>query len=148
MWWGLRGTANASVRRSASAETLAGEEDADLKHPLQVTSALQMAALFQVVLFLITLVQDRFGEAGLVASGAVLGLTDVDSLVISMARVASVDQLQTAAAAILVGIVSNTALKLGITLVIGKHDFRRMAATGLGILAATTIAPLVWLWTR
>ena len=49
-------------------------------------SALQMAVLFQVVLFAIHAVRSHWGETGLLFSGAVLGFTDVDALTISMAK--------------------------------------------------------------
>jgi uncharacterized membrane protein (DUF4010 family) len=51
-------------------------------NPLQIVPALQMAALFQLVLFGVAAAGRAFGERGLFASGAVLGLTDVDALTI------------------------------------------------------------------
>jgi uncharacterized membrane protein (DUF4010 family) len=55
-------------------------------NPLQIRPALEMAALFQIVLFVVDGARRAFGESGLLISGAVLGLTDVDALTISMAR--------------------------------------------------------------
>ena len=49
-------------------------------NPLQIGPALQMALTFQAVLFGVTLVRRWFGTTGLLASGAVLGVTDVDAL--------------------------------------------------------------------
>ena len=43
-----------------------------------------MAALFQLVLFAVGALGRAFGDSGLLVSGAVLGLTDVDALTISM----------------------------------------------------------------
>ena len=71
----------------------APESHADInapKNPLQFGAALQMAMLFQVVLFLVEGVRAAWGDVGLVVSGAILGLADVDALMISMARTASV----------------------------------------------------------
>jgi len=45
-----------------------------------------MAVLFQVVLYLVHWLEGAFGNRGLLASGAILGFTDVDALTISMAR--------------------------------------------------------------
>ena len=42
-------------------------------NPLQVSSALQMAVAFQIVLFAIFVVRSRWGNAGVFLSGAFLG---------------------------------------------------------------------------
>ena len=82
-------------------------------NPLQVMSALQMAVLFQVVLFAVHAVRSRWGETALLFSGAVLGFTDVDVLTISMAKSAEGQiPIPVAAEAIAIGILSNTILKL------------------------------------
>ena len=82
-------------------------------NPLQVMSALQMAVLFQVVLFAIHAVRTHWGESGVLFSGAVLGFTDVDALTISMAKSAEGQiPIPVAAKAIAIGILSNTILKL------------------------------------
>ena len=54
-----------------------------LQNPLQFGAALQMAALFQAVLFAVEAVRTTWGDVGLVVSGAILGLADVDALMIS-----------------------------------------------------------------
>ena len=53
-------------------------------NPLQIGPALQMTALFQLVLFGVAAVGRTLGDRGVLASGALLGLTDVDALTISM----------------------------------------------------------------
>ena len=60
-------------------------------NPLQLIPALQMAAAFQVVLFLLDVVNRRFGNAGLMASAFALGLTDVDALTASMTSASPAD---------------------------------------------------------
>src|SRR5690606_26478094 len=45
-----------------------------ITNPLQLGAALQMAALFQVVLWGVYLAGDAFGESGVLTSAAVLGL--------------------------------------------------------------------------
>jgi uncharacterized membrane protein (DUF4010 family) len=110
-------------------------------NPLQFTSALQMAALFQGVLFAVHVVRVIWGQAGVLVSGAVLGFTDVDALVISMARSAPGQvPVVVAAQAIAVGVLSNTVLKLALALAIGRDRFRRLGGIGL---AATAIASVV-----
>jgi uncharacterized membrane protein (DUF4010 family) len=115
-------------------------------NPLQVLSALQMAALFQVVLFAIHAVRSHWGETGLLFSGAVLGLTDVDVLTISMAKSAEGQiPIPVAAEAIAIGILSNTILKLILGVTIGRGGFRKLTPAWLAIMAiasAVSIAAL------
>src|SRR5687768_6191838 len=61
-------------------------EPAEPKNPLQFRAAIEMALLFQIVLFAVYYMRAWVGDAGLMASGFVLGLTDVDALTLSMAR--------------------------------------------------------------
>jgi hypothetical protein len=75
----------------------------------------------------------------------VLGLTDVDALTLSMTRLGvSADAVALAARAIAVGILSNTAMKLALTLVLGSARFRLVASSGLALLGAVLGAGL-WL---
>lgn len=103
--------------------------------PLGLWSALKMAAGFQVVLTAIPFVQQLWGTPGVLASAAVLGLTDMDALTLSMCRLAAVDGTGLAAEAIAVGILSNTLLKLTLAAVFGANAFRRRAIPGLAALA-------------
>lgn len=115
-------------------------------NPLQVLAALQMAVVFQMVLFGVFWMRERWGEAGMFVSGAVLGLTDVDALTISMARAGlEAGQAGVAARATAIGILANTLMKFGISVVIGAPGFRRLAGIGLGVLAAASAIPLLWL---
>ena len=111
-------------------------------NPLQFVPALQMALAFQGVLFATTWVRAAFGNVGLVASGAFLGLTDVDALTVSMAQA---EHLGTSAAvaarAIAVGVAANAWIKLLIVMVLGTRDYTRVAAIWLGIIAV--VATLV-----
>lgn len=103
--------------------------------PLNLISAIRMAVLFQFAIAAIAVVR-RFGDgAGLYTTAAVLGLTDVDALTVSLSRPEAAIAVSIAARAIVVGIVANTALKLSIAAVIGRAPFRRRAIAGLGCLA-------------
>jgi len=112
------------------------------RNPLQVVEALQMAAIFQIVLVAIELVRRWGGETGVVASGAVLGLTDVDALTLSMARDAAIP-VEVAARALAMGIIANTALKIGIAVAVGAPEFRRTVALSLTAMIVAILA--AWL---
>ena len=107
------------------------------KNPLQVGAALQMAVLFQVVLFAVAFARQQFGEQGLYGSAAVLGLADVDALTISMARLTSTAEATAvvAATALTVGIFVNTLVKLTLVVAIGRGRFRLLATLGLTLIA-------------
>ena len=112
-------------------------------NPLQLGAALQMVILFQVVLMLVHLARGQWGEAGLLSSAAVLGLTDVDALTATMARsVARTSSLHVAALAIAVGVLSNTAMKMVMALTLGRAQFRTIAAGTLAVMLAGGAAAL------
>ncbi len=117
-----------------------------VKNPLQLREALQMAVLFQVVLFGVHVMQARFGDAGLFASAAVLGLTDMDALTISMARsTAGGAPLEVAAQAIVIGIISNSVLKTLLAVALGRGKFRLLAGGILLAMTVALVASLAWL---
>lgn len=67
-------------------QTPSGLEPPTLANPLELGAAIQMALVFQLVLFGVHWAKEAWGGAGLVVSGTILGLTDVDALTFSMAR--------------------------------------------------------------
>ena len=118
-------------------------------NPLGLASSLQMAVAFQVVLFAIAWVQRHAGNTGVIASATLLGLTDMDALTLSMSRYgAEPATQQIAAAAIGVGVLSNTALKSALVLGIGAPRYRLRAAAGLGVLAVGSAVGLLIGWPR
>ncbi|MEW5983977.1 MAG: DUF4010 domain-containing protein [Acidobacteriota bacterium] len=114
------------------------------RNPLQIRAALEMAALFQLVLYGVGIVRRIWGDVGLVVSGTILGLADVDALMISMAKTAGAEGAAAVPAlAIAVGILSNTALKFTLAAAIGRRPFRPIVAVGLAVQAATGAAALL-----
>ena len=119
------------VRRSPAA----GAPDVPVRSPLQLGAALQMAVLFQAVLMAVHLVSNVWGQSGVFTSAAVLGLTDVDALTVSMARgVAAADSPAVAATAIAIGVLANTAMKLGLAVFFGAAQFRIIAGGALVLM--------------
>jgi uncharacterized membrane protein (DUF4010 family) len=107
------------------------------QNPLGLVSSLQMAVAFQVVLTAIAWVQSTVGTTGVLVSATLLGLTDVDALTVSMTRYgADPGHVATAATAIGIGVLSNTALKCTMALALGAPQYRSRVAIGLGALAA------------
>jgi uncharacterized membrane protein (DUF4010 family) len=121
-----------------------GAPHADVSNPLQIVPALQMAVTFQAVLFGVTLVRRWFGAAGLIASGAVLGVTDVDALTISMTKsVAAGVDAHLAAEAIAVGILVNCVMKTVLALAFGTRAFSRWAGPPIAAMGAAIAVAIV-----
>jgi len=133
-WWGAR--AQRRLTTDAAPEP---------RSPLRLGAALQMAAAFQLVLLLMVIVRRQFGDAGVYTTAALFGTTDVDALTVAMTRSGDATFAPVAARAIGVGIASNTLLKLGLTLVVGRSVFRRRAAFALAVMLVALIASLILL---
>lgn len=114
-------------------------------NPLQFKNALQMAVLFQGVLLAAAYARVSLSQQGILGSAALLGAFDVDALTISMAQfVRTGTPVEVAARAVTIGILSNTMVKLGIALVIGRGRFRPLTVAGLGVMALALTAAILW----
>jgi uncharacterized membrane protein (DUF4010 family) len=132
--------AAAGARRSSATPA----PEVSQANPLQLVAALQMAVLFQAVLMGVYLAREAWGASGVFASAAVLGLTDVDALTVSMARdVAQAVSPGVAATAIAIGVLTNTGMKLGLALFFGSRRFRIVAGGALLAMLAALGASLV-----
>lgn len=118
-----------------------------VQNPLRLTSAIKMALAFQASLMLISYVSSTIGSSGVLASAALLGLTDTDALTLSMNRLGtSPDMVRLAARAIAIGVLGNSALKITLAVGLGVGRYRQLAVAGLGVLAATGALALVVFW--
>jgi uncharacterized membrane protein (DUF4010 family) len=122
----------------------AADREPEVRNPLQFWNSIQMATLFQAVLYAMHWLEGSMGDQGLLISGAILGLTDVDALTISMARGVQTTDWTIAAKALCIGIVSNTLLKTVVALILGQGRFRLLTTAGLvGIVIATLLPVLL-----
>jgi uncharacterized membrane protein (DUF4010 family) len=123
-----------------------GAPAVSMRNPLQLAGALQMAVLFQVVLLLVHAARESWGASGVFTTAAILGLTDVDALTVSMTRdVAETVSPAIAATAIAVGVLANTGLKLGLALFFGSRRFRTIAGGALALMLLALGAALSFL---
>ena len=134
--------AAAGARRSAPAAAPEVIQD----NPLQLLGALQMAALFQAVLMAVYVAREVWGQSGVFTSAAILGLTDVDALTVSMAReIAPTVSPEVAATGIAIGVLTNTGMKLGLSLFLGSGRYRVIAGGALLLMLVSIGAALAWL---
>jgi uncharacterized membrane protein (DUF4010 family) len=114
-----------------------------LKNPFEIAPALQFAALLAGVMVLAEAARQWFGDTGVFVLAAVSGLTDVDAITLSMARMARDDLApDSAVGAILIAAAVNTAVKVVLAALLGRAGM----ALGLAVVFAPALAGggLVW----
>jgi uncharacterized membrane protein (DUF4010 family) len=126
-----------------------GAQEIAFSNPFDLTSALEFALLFAIILLFSKAATTYLGTAGTYGAGVVAGSTDVDAITLSMAKLA-VDggalSHRIAATTIFLGTASNTLVKGAMAWVAGGWGFgRRVLAAQLAVLAAGTVgAALAW----
>ncbi|HEY6562513.1 MAG TPA: MgtC/SapB family protein [Polyangiaceae bacterium] len=126
--------------RKARAAPL-GDAQVSLKNPFELMTALRFGALFALVLLISKAAEMHLGSAGLYATAALAGLTDVDAITLSTASLARAGLAPTTAATtILVGAASNTVAKAALASVLGGARLGKLV--GLAFLAMLASAAL------
>ena len=125
----------------------AAEEPPEPGNPAELKAALFFGAIYAAVLLAVAFARDRFGTAGLYTVAALSGLTDVDALTLSTARLVDGGRLAPGDGwrAILLAVLSNLVFKAGIVAVLGS---RRMLGR-VAVLFAAVLAgggAIWWLW--
>jgi uncharacterized membrane protein (DUF4010 family) len=119
-----------------------------LRNPLELKSALAFGALLGLVLLLGRALREWFGEAGVLALAAASGVTDVDAITLSLARMSQEDlSVRVATTGIVIAAAVNNLAKGGMAAVIGGRRIGLLvglplAASAVGGLA--TVWLLVW----
>jgi uncharacterized membrane protein (DUF4010 family) len=134
-------------RRGAATAAAAGEKP--LANPLELTAAFVFAALFVVVSLLSTWVKDAFGSAGIYALAAIVGVSDIDPFVLSIAEGGAAQlPVPAAAVAILFASSSNNLLKAAYTIGFAGWRASLLPAGALAILALGGVGAAIWLMPR
>jgi uncharacterized membrane protein (DUF4010 family) len=123
-------------RKDARA-TLDGQQPADLK------TAFAFAAMYVVVLFAVAYAKEKAGARGLYVVSVLSGLTDVDAITLSVARLVASQQLEPAQGwrLIVVALLSNLAFKGAMAAALGDARLRRFVVLtfGLQLLAGAAV---------
>ena len=107
------------------------------RNPFGFWSVVGLALSLGVIIVLGRAVGESFGAEGAIAGAIVVGLVDVDSVAVAMARLPSYTlSLEGAAYAILAAAASDTVSKVAIGAVIGRGRF----AAQIGIMAALCLS--------
>lgn len=111
------------------------------RNPLELTAAVIFAVLFVAISIATEWARSRFGAAGVDTLAAVVGFTDIDPFVLSIAQGATgALPVATAATAVLIAIASNNVLKAGYAVVFAGWRASLNAVVVLIALAFAGIA--------
>jgi uncharacterized membrane protein (DUF4010 family) len=116
-------------------------------NPLQLSTAVVFAVLFVAVSMIATFAQSHFGHAGVFALAWIVGITDIDPFVLSLAQGGAAGiPLATAATAILIATASNNLLKAAYTVAFSRRRESWIPAAMLGSLGAAAVAIAFFFW--
>ncbi|MBB1283351.1 MgtC/SapB family protein [Flavisolibacter sp. BT320] len=117
------------------------ETSLPLKNPLNFATAIKFAIFFAGVMLLVKYSSENFGDSGTYIAGALSGITDVDAITLSMAKMAtSSENYPIAINTILLAALSNTFVKFCIVMVLGSRQLLRTAAIGFVAIFATGLS--------
>ncbi len=141
----VTGVAGAFVLHAMRARASGRNADIEsLSNPLALRMALSFGAILTVVVLGTHYLKAAFGDAGVYAAAALSGVTDVDALTISVARMTGADLAGAAAAnAIFIAVGVNTAVKGGIAGAVGGTG---IGLRVIGIYIAVLMAGATALW--
>jgi uncharacterized membrane protein (DUF4010 family) len=109
----------------------------EIRNPFSFWPVVGFAVLLSAIIIVTRAIGETFGASGAVVGAALMGLADVDSVTISIAKLVpqSLSELQSATA-ILAAVASNTVSKIAIGAAIGRGKF----ALVIALVAASCIA--------
>lgn len=115
-------------------------------NPTELRSALLFGALYACVLVGASAAKQHFGESGLYAVAALSGLTDMDAITLSTARMVQDERLSAGAAwrAIVIASIASQIFKLGIVAVLGGARLTLILGGLFGVKMLAAAALLVW----
>jgi uncharacterized membrane protein (DUF4010 family) len=127
----------------------ADKPSVELTNPLKLRTAITFGLMFAVVLVLVRAANEFLGSAGVYLASGLAAVTDVDSITLSTAQLASRGELgmQVAATAIVLATLVNTAVKGVMAWSLGDPALRRVVGPGFGaVVLSGLIAGGLWLW--
>ncbi len=130
--------------RAVRASTPAGASTLD--NPLELTTAAIFAAAFVIISLATAWMQGRFGSSGLYLLAAVVGVTDIDPFVLSLAQGGGQEsRLTVLVVAILIAASTNNLLKAGYAVTLAGWRCSRAAAAALILLAMMGLVLAAWM---
>jgi uncharacterized membrane protein (DUF4010 family) len=136
---GLAGVAWWRGRREAGRPEAPG-------NPTQLRSALFFGAMYAIVLLAVAAAREWLGTRGIYAVSALSGLSDMDAITLSSARLLNEGRIEagTAWRSILVGAMGNTAFKAGVVAMLGGPSLLLRLVPYFAITIAAGLAAVLW----
>ncbi|MEY3644053.1 MAG: hypothetical protein RLZZ207_747 [Bacteroidota bacterium] len=104
-----------------------------LSKPLDLISALVFGGIYLLILLAVSYANNYFGDKGTLISSALAGISDIDAVSISIAKLTGISiSLPLAEVAILIACLSNTLVKLVLGCYLGSPQLRTLLIRGYG----------------
>lgn len=125
------------------------EGEIELTNPLNLSTAVKFGLLFAAVLVATKAADRFFGTTGVYVASVITGLTDVDSITLSVSELAAAGEIEARAAtiAIILAVLMNTLTKAALASALGSRELRRAVIPAFGVVLLVGIATTgVMLW--
>jgi uncharacterized membrane protein (DUF4010 family) len=117
------------------------------KNPAELKTAFIFAAIYAVVLLAVAVAKEHFGSAGFYTVAIISGLTDMDAITLSSARLVESGRTDpsTGWRAILIAAMSNFVFKFGTVSLLGHRLLTLRIGAAFGLIL-TCSAVVLWFW--
>ncbi len=122
--------------RRGRAEETVDHGGVELSNPLRLKTAITFGLVFAVVLVAVEAANEYFGSAGVYVASILAGITDVDSITLSVSNLSLKGLLdaRVAAIAIILATIMNTIAKAVMAMVLGTPRLRRLVSRAFGFV--------------
>lgn len=119
----------------------------EMDNPAQLKAAVVFGLLYALILFVVAAVKDRFGEQALYAVAVISGLTDVDAITLSTAKLYGDSRIEASFAwrIVLLAVLSNLVFKGVAAAVLGSRKLGVYVAL-LFLLTLVAGGSIFWFW--
>lgn len=140
----LEGVACAAFLQRGGARSATRSREAAVANPSSLMAAVVFALIYAGILLLVRAAQEYLGTSGIYLAAALSSLADVDAVAIAVTNLGgSTGNWNAAALAVSIAMVSNTLVKLGISVALGRSSFRSSVAwslAGMSLVGALSAA--------
>jgi uncharacterized membrane protein (DUF4010 family) len=106
-----------------------------LGEPLNIKDAVFFGIVYTGILTLVSYASTEYGDKGIYISSAISALTDIDAITISMSKLGGISiNYLTAQNAILLATLTNTIIKIGLSLWFGSKQLKKYVLVGYGVI--------------
>jgi len=125
--------------RRGRAEKKTEHGGVELSNPLRLTTAITFGLVFAFVLVAVEAANEYFGSTGVYLASVLTGVTDVDSITLSVSNLSLRGLLdeRVASIAIIIATIMNTITKAVMAMVLGTPRLRRLISRAFGVVVLT-----------